>query len=121
MKKMLLIAGVLLATLVYYGCNKFEFSSEGGGVKADAAAAKSWLGYYLQHKQLQPQFANLNYHWDMVGVHSFDNGYQALTVPVTEPNMNPNTQACAYCIYSPTSAARAILPHCTSYCPMQRT
>lgn len=88
MKKLLLLSMILVIGVLYVSCrHEFTFSSR---TELKINSAKSWFDLYQKSSDLLPIFKNIRYYWDKANVFTYKNGYQAITVPVTEINQNPD-------------------------------
>lgn len=52
--------------------------------------SETWFNSYINKTSISPIFKNTRYHWDKANIFTYKNGFQAITVPVTEINQNPD-------------------------------
>jgi hypothetical protein len=88
MKKMYIFFLLLIVSIFYLSCRR-EFTLSNRN-ESKINLAKEWFFSYQKTTLTQSVFKNIRYHWDKANVFTYENGYQVITVPVTQINQNPN-------------------------------
>jgi len=52
--------------------------------------AKTWTEEFLLKNQINPIFQNIQYHWKLASTIKFTNGYNAISIPISEIGQNPD-------------------------------
>jgi hypothetical protein len=87
MRKLFLIFTTILISFSYYSCKRELLFNDNGSMKINNA--KVWFDNFLKTNTINPVFKNIEYHWDKASKFTFKNGYEAITIPITEINQNP--------------------------------
>ncbi len=87
MNKLLSIFIIILIFFTFQSCNRESVLSE--NVSLNTNNAKIWFDHYLKSNKIDSNFRNIDYHWDKPSKFTFKNGYEAITIPITEINQNP--------------------------------
>jgi hypothetical protein len=88
MKKMYIFFLLLIMGVLYLSCRRELTLSSRNESKINLA--KTWFDTYQKTTAILSMYKNTRYHWDKANVFTYENGYQAITVPVTEINQNPD-------------------------------
>ncbi len=81
---------VLVVTIISFllSCRKdSNIKNEDLNVVEDA---KSWVEGFLSKNQINPMFQKIQYHWELASTNKFANGYNAISIPISEIGQNPD-------------------------------
>ncbi len=88
MKNFCILSLFLLMSVLYISC-KHEITIKRNN-ESKILQAKSWFNSYEKNSAKLDMFKNIRVHWEKANVFTYENGYHAITVPVTEINQNNN-------------------------------
>lgn len=75
--------------LTLWGCTKEEALTDDSLKELQISEAKSWFTDYKTREVFHPIFTDINYHWEDAAITVLEDGSKAVTVPITDPNLNP--------------------------------
>jgi len=87
MRKLIIFFSILIISFSYYSCKRELLFNNTDSRKINNA--KIWFENFLKANTIDPIFKNIDYHWDKASKFIFKNKYEAITIPITEINQNP--------------------------------
>lgn len=90
MRKLFILLIGLALGIIYFSCQREIPMIKNNNLQI--SSAHQWFDNYLKKEATMPIFDHLIYHWDKASSLTFRNGYQVITVPITEVNQNPAYQ-----------------------------
>jgi len=77
---------LLIVVMVFSSCEDEELAA--GNSVTSISVAKSWFEDYKAKIEFDPQFSDLNYHWELAFETTLEDSSKAIVIPLTEKHPN---------------------------------